>query len=115
MRDLARNEQLVLTVVFFSCNTQAIPDFEQLSPLVTRLLGLNPGPFTLQGQSLHLMRLFLMLDMLTHAFAGTNTYLVGTGARYDNAQCSCSTPSCLVLTLLCKHVHPTFPPHQGAY
>ena len=38
----------------------SLPDFAQLSPLVTTILGQNPSSFTLQG---------------------SNTYLVGSGSK----------------------------------
>lgn len=62
----------------------ALPIVERLSPRVVRILGLNPGPFTLQGAA-SAARSPLMcganparVPFATHA--GTNTYLVGTGA-----------------------------------
>jgi hypothetical protein len=46
--------------------------FERLSPLVVRIMGRNPGPFTLQGAH------FRGFDSNCQ---GTNTYLVGSGKK----------------------------------
>ncbi|KAI8890446.1 Metallo-hydrolase/oxidoreductase [Backusella circina FSU 941] len=56
-----------------------LPDFAQLSERVWRVMGLNPGKFTLQG--------------------GTNTYLVGTSNRKMLIDCGDGHPSYLPLLI----------------
>ncbi|KAK5114312.1 hypothetical protein LTR62_002563 [Meristemomyces frigidus] len=50
-------------------NLPHLPDIERLSPRVIRILGGNPGKFTLQGKP------------LISTILGTNTYLVGQGSE----------------------------------
>jgi hypothetical protein len=60
-----------------------LPVFAKLSQRVWRVLGFNPGKFTLQGTTS--IKPFLNVksrNAHTPFFvAGTNTYLIGTGAR----------------------------------
>lgn len=53
-----------------------LPEAENISPLVTRILGGNPGKFTLQGEPHRHDFPFAVI----HFLRGTNTYLVGNSS-----------------------------------
>jgi glyoxylase-like metal-dependent hydrolase (beta-lactamase superfamily II) len=55
-----------------------LPEVERISPRVIRILGGNPGKFTLQGR--YQLR-FRSSERLTDSVLGTNTYLVGQGPK----------------------------------
>jgi ribonuclease/clavin/mitogillin len=54
-----------------------LPDVERVSPKVIRILGGNPGKFTLQGKYNQIS----IVMTLTDSVEGTNTYLVGQGPK----------------------------------
>jgi glyoxylase-like metal-dependent hydrolase (beta-lactamase superfamily II) len=77
----------------------ALPKLIKLSERVWRVMGLNPGPFTLQG-NIYKLLLNTRIDSqhgTYKIFIGTNTYLVGKGNRLVLIDCGSGEPGYLEL------------------
>lgn len=79
-----------------------LPNFLQLSERVWRVMGLNPGKFTLQGN-----RKKQVCDIILTYDIGTNTYLVGTGNRKVLIDCGDGQPEYVPLLIeSLQTIHP---------
>ena len=75
---------------------QALPEIQVLSPLVTRVLGLNPGPYTLTGTNTYLVGRGRARALVDSGEGGSEAYLHNLGAAM--AQAGCERISHLILT-----------------
>ena len=103
---------LTTSRLFMQSNLSEVAKLERLSPLVYRVLGCNPGAFTLQGTNTYLIGAGkrLLFSQSLRSFSPSSRILIDAGdigyTEYtDNLRTTLHEQNAEIETIVCTHWH----------